>query len=76
MNDDKEVGDEDVVFFDDVDPKRSEAARKAANTRAYDSVPTRRDLSLGQRLELGFQMRSDDGDYFEDADDKEKKKRW
>lgn len=77
MSADNEVEiEEEAVFFDDRCPKRQEAAQKSANTRAYDDVPTRRNMSLGQRLALGFEMMSDDGDYFEDADDKEKKKRW
>jgi hypothetical protein len=61
MNDDKKVETEETpVFFDDRCPKRQESARKSANTRAYDDVPTRRNLSFAQRLELGFQMLDDD----------------
>lgn len=40
--------------------KSHEAALKAANTRAYDDVPTRRQQLLGNRLETGFEMLSDD----------------
>jgi len=56
----EETAEGEGQFFSDVCPKRSEAARKAANTRAYDDVPTRREMSLAQRLELGFEMLSDD----------------
>ena len=47
--------------------KTHEAARKAADTRAYDDVPTRRNMSLADRLELGFELLSDDD--IEDNDD-------
>lgn len=36
--------------------KRHDAAQKAANTRAYDDVPTRRKQSLLTRLSTGFKM--------------------
>ena len=51
---------EEGVVFSDVCPKRSEAARKSADTRAYDDVPTRRNPTFGQRLSLGFDLLSDD----------------
>lgn len=40
--------------------KKHEAARKAAHNRAYDDVPPRRNMSLYDRLELGFELLSDD----------------
>lgn len=54
-------------FFDDRCPKRREAARKSADTRAYDDVPTRRNMSFDQRLALGFEMLDDDP--YDDGDD-------
>ena len=44
--------------------KRHDGAQKAADTKAYDDVPTRRQLSLLSRLKLGFELlaSTEDGD--------------
>jgi hypothetical protein len=56
-------------FFDDRCPKRQEAARKSADTRAYDDVPTRRNMTFGQRLDLGFEMLADEANGTYDDDE-------
>ena len=48
------------AYFDDRCPKRRESARKSADTRAHDEVSTRRNLTFGQRLSLGFEMLDED----------------
>lgn len=56
-------------FFDARCPKRREAARKSADTRAYEDVPTRRNMTLEQRLALGFEMLADDSnDMYDDEE--------
>ena len=54
---------------DDRNPRRREGARKAADTRAYDDVPTRRNMTFGQRLAMGFEMLNDDNPYYDDEDE-------
>lgn len=54
-------------FFSDTCPKKSESARKSADTKAYDDVPTRRDMTFTQRLALGFEMLDED-DHPDDAE--------
>lgn len=68
MTDETSPEDESGEFFDNRCPKRREAARKAADTRAYDDVPTRRNMTFRQRLSDGFEMLSDDppDDYYDE----------
>jgi hypothetical protein len=40
--------------------KRHNGAQKAADTRAYDDVPTRRNQTLFTRLKAGFEMLADE----------------
>lgn len=47
--------------------KKHEAAMQAANTRAYDEVPTRRAMPLWERLLTGFDMLEDDEEAYRDA---------
>lgn len=43
-------------------PESHDAAQLAAHRAAHDTVPTRSDMPLYQRLDLGFEMLAEDDD--------------
>lgn len=48
--------------------KRHDGAQKSADTRSYDDVPTRRNLTFGQRLAMGFELLADNDPKDEDEE--------